>query len=103
MGYDIACTFGLWWAAIAIDAGGKKHTVRLGDGAIDSAAALADLIERGLPTKRSVLFVIDGTKVFAQVGHTFGQRGNPTAVVSTKSATLPTQYPRECASRCGNR
>src|SRR5262249_19236811 len=53
-------------AAIGIDAGGKKHTLGLREGATENVAAckalLADLIERGLPAERSLLFVLDGAK-----------------------------------------
>lgn len=66
-------------AAIGIDVGGKKHTLGLREGATENAAAckalLADLIERGLPTERSLLFVIDGAKALRKaVSDTFGQR-----------------------------
>src|SRR5262249_62427296 len=53
-------------AAIGIDACGKKPTLGLREGAPENAAAckalLADLIERGLPAERSLLFVLDGAK-----------------------------------------
>jgi putative transposase len=66
-------------AAIGIDASGKKHTLGLREGATENAAAckalLADLIERGLPTERSLLFVIDGAKALRKaVDDTFGPR-----------------------------
>lgn len=53
-------------AAIGVDLGGMKHVLGLREGATENAAAckalLADLIERGLTTERSLLFVIDGAK-----------------------------------------
>src|SRR5215472_3535571 len=66
-------------AAIGIDAGGKKHTLGLREGATENAAAckalLADLIERGLPAERSLLFVLDGAKALRKaVTDTFGPR-----------------------------
>src|SRR5262249_27718642 len=52
--------------AIGIDLSGKKHVLGLREGATENAvtckALLADLIERGLPTERTLLFVIDGAK-----------------------------------------
>jgi putative transposase len=66
-------------AAIGIDVSGKQHTLGLREGATENAAAckalLADLIERGLPTERSLLFVLDGAKALRKaVSDTFGPR-----------------------------
>jgi transposase-like protein len=66
-------------AAIGIDAGGKKHTLGLREGATENAAAckalLADLIERGRPAERSFLLVLDGAKALRNaVTDTFGPR-----------------------------
>ena len=66
-------------AAIGIDVSGQKHTLGLREGATENAAVckalLADLIERGLPTERSLLFVIDGAKALRKaVTDTFGPR-----------------------------
>jgi putative transposase len=53
-------------AAVGVDGQGDKHVLGLREGATENAAAvralLADLIERGLDTKRSLLIVIDGAK-----------------------------------------
>jgi len=53
-------------AAVGIDAGGEKHVLGLREGATENTACckalLAELIERGLPTERTLLFVIDGGK-----------------------------------------
>jgi hypothetical protein len=50
-------------AAIGIDASDKQDTLDLREGATENATAckvrLADLIERGLPAERSLLFVPD--------------------------------------------
>ena len=52
--------------AIGVDLGGKKHVLGLREGATENATAckalLADLIERGLPAERALLFVIDGAR-----------------------------------------
>lgn len=53
-------------AAVGVDSSGHKHVLGLREGATENAAAckalLADLIERGLATERTLLFVIDGAK-----------------------------------------
>jgi transposase-like protein len=53
-------------AAVGIDQSGEKYVLGLREGATENAAAckalLADLIERGLSTERTLLFVIDGAK-----------------------------------------
>src|SRR5229473_5951151 len=53
-------------AAVGVDAHGDKHVLGLREGATENAAAvralLADLVERGLDTNRSLLIVIDGAK-----------------------------------------
>jgi putative transposase len=55
--------------ALGIDSDGKKHVLGLHEGATENAAAcgalLDDLIERGVSTQRSLLFVIDGAKALA--------------------------------------
>jgi putative transposase len=66
-------------AAIGIDLNGKKHVLGLRDGATENAAAckelLADLTERGLPTERALLFIIDGAKALRKaITDTFGTR-----------------------------
>jgi transposase-like protein len=66
-------------AAVGIDINGHKHVLGLREGATENAAAckalLADLIERGLPTERSLLFVIDGAKALRKaITDTFGAR-----------------------------
>jgi putative transposase len=66
-------------AAIGIDLGGTKHVLGLREGATENAAAckelLADLIERGLPTERALLFIIDGAKALRKaITDTFGTR-----------------------------
>jgi putative transposase len=66
-------------AAVGIDAGGEKHVLGLREGATENAASckalLADLIERGLPTERTLLFVIDGAKALHRaLTDIFGER-----------------------------
>jgi putative transposase len=66
-------------AAVGIDTAGEKHVLGLREGATENAAAckalLADLIERGLPTERTLLFVIDGAKALHRaLSDIFGER-----------------------------
>ncbi len=66
-------------AAVGIDPSGNKHVLGLREGATENAAAckalLADLIERGLATNRTILLVIDGAKALRKaVTDTFGER-----------------------------
>jgi putative transposase len=66
-------------AAIGIELNGNKHVLGLREGATENATAckelLADLIERGLPTDRALLFVIDGAKALRKaITDTFGAR-----------------------------
>src|SRR5208282_6412766 len=53
-------------AAVGVDERGGKHVLGLREGATENAAAvralLADLVERGLDTNRSLLIAIDGAK-----------------------------------------
>jgi putative transposase len=66
-------------AAVGIDTGGEKHVLGLREGATENAAAckalFADLIERGLPTARTLLFVIDSAKALHKaLNDIFGER-----------------------------
>ena len=66
--------------ALGVDAEGRKHVLGLREGATETAAVagslLSDLVTRGLPTDRTLLFVIDGapglrraiTEVFGSCG-----------------------------------
>lgn len=52
-------------AALGVDRAGKKHVLGLHEGATENGAAcgalLDDLVTRGVPTDRNLLFVIDGS------------------------------------------
>ena len=66
-------------AAVGIDLNGKKHVLGVREGATENAASckalLADLIERGLSTERTQLFVIDGAKALHRaLRDIFGER-----------------------------
>ena len=66
--------------ALGIDAEGRKHVLGLREGATETAAVtsglLSDLVTRGLPTDRTLLFVIDGAAGLRRaVREVFGSRG----------------------------
>ena len=65
--------------ALGIDAGGRKHLLGLREGSTENATVskelLADLAERGFPTERHLLFVIDGAKaLYKALREVFGAR-----------------------------
>ena len=64
--------------ALGIDVTGQKRPLGLGDGSTENATVcqglLSHLQSRGLRTDRSVLVILDGSKVLrSAVNHTFGQ------------------------------
>lgn len=64
-------------AALGIDSTGRKHVLGVWLGATEntqvSKQLLADLVERGLPDDRTLLFVLDGSKALRRaVKDTFG-------------------------------
>lgn len=63
--------------ALGIGSDGQKHALGLHEGTTENATMaktlLAELVERGLPTQRPLLFVIDGAKALRKaVRDTFG-------------------------------
>jgi transposase-like protein len=56
--------------ALGMDEGGAKHILGFWEGATENAAAcnalLSNLVERGLDTSRTMLFIIDGSKALAK-------------------------------------
>ena len=66
--------------ALGIDTAGRKHMLGLREGATETAAVtsglLSDLVTRGLPTDRTLLFVIDGAPGLRRaITDVFGSRG----------------------------
>ena len=64
--------------ALGIDSQGKKHVLGLWEGATENAAVCVSLLtslrDRGLSTKHSMLFVIDGGKAIAKaIQEVFGE------------------------------
>jgi putative transposase len=65
--------------ALGICAGAEKHVLGLHQGSTENAtvvqALIDDLVERGLPTDRALLFVIDGSKALRKaIRNTFAER-----------------------------
>ena len=65
--------------ALGIDAEGRKHVLGLREGATETAAVttglLGDLVTRGLPTDRTLLFVLDGAQGLRRaITEVFGSR-----------------------------
>ncbi len=66
--------------ALGLNPQGNKPIRGLREGSTENArvatALLADLVERGLPTERAILFVIDGAKALRKaVRKVFGELG----------------------------
>ena len=66
--------------ALGIDTAGRKHVLGLREGATETAAVttglLSDLVTRGLPTDRTLLFVVDGAQGLRRaITDVFGSRG----------------------------
>jgi len=66
--------------ALGIDSTGKKHVLGLREGTTENAsvarALLSDLVSRGLPADRPLLFVVDGAKALRKaIRGVFGEAG----------------------------
>ncbi len=66
--------------ALGVDMAGRKHVLGPREGATETAAVatglLSDLVTRGLPTDRTLLFVVDGAAGLRRaIGEVFGSRG----------------------------
>jgi transposase-like protein len=66
--------------AMGIDSTGKKHVLGLREGTTENASVagrlLSDLVDRGLPADRPLLFVIDGAKALRRaIRDVFGEAG----------------------------
>ncbi len=64
-------------SAVGVDVEGRKHVLGIASGATENAAAVKQLLtglrERGLPTDRKYLFIIDGAKALrAAIEEVFG-------------------------------
>lgn len=66
--------------AVGLDSQGRKHVLGLREGSTENArvatALVADLVERGLPTERALLFVVDGAKALRKaIRDVYGELG----------------------------
>lgn len=66
--------------AVGIDEEGRKHVLGFWEGSTENSevctSLLSDLVERGLDSQKSTLFVIDGGKALRQsIRRVFGKRG----------------------------
>lgn len=66
--------------AMGVDSQGRKHVLGLREGSTENAtlvtALIAELVERGLPTDRTMLFVIDGAKALRKaIRDAYGELG----------------------------
>ena len=98
--------------ALGIDTQGRKHVLGLREGATETAAVttglLSDLVTRGLPTDRTLLFVIDALRGCAGPSPTSSVLAawcNAAKSISggTSSAICPSGCTPLSARRCGMR
>lgn len=66
--------------ALGVDCEGRKHVVGLREGSTENArvarALLSDLVDRGLSSERTTLFIIDGAKALRKaIRTTYGELG----------------------------
>ncbi len=86
--------------ALGVDADGKKHVLGAREGATENAAAcgglLDDLIERGVRTESSLLFIVDGSKALVKaIQSRFGQRAIIQRCQVHKARNVKEHLPKE--------
>jgi putative transposase len=91
-------------AAIGVDSDGGKHLLGLASGSSENAEVVKDLlnglIERGLPTGREYLFVIDGSKALrAAIEAVFGKRAHVQRCRTHKMRNVTDRLPKEVVSQ----
>ncbi len=84
--------------ALGVDAKAGKHVLGLAEGTTENAATcqalLSNLIERGLPTDRALLFVIDGGKAIRKaIRDTYGALAPVQRCVLHKGRNVTDQLP----------
>lgn len=87
-------------SAVGIDRAGSKHVLGIAMGATENAAAVKNLLtglrDRGLPTDRQYLFVIDGAKALrAGVDEVFGSQQPVQRCRNHKMRNVLDELPRE--------
>ena len=91
-------------AAIGVDSAGDKHLMGLASGSSENAEVVKDLLrgltERGLPTDREYLFVVDGSKALrSAIEAVFGERAHVQRCRTHKVRNVIERLPREVASQ----
>jgi putative transposase len=91
-------------AAIGVDSEGDKHLMGLASGSSENAQVVKDLLrgltERGLPTDREYLFVVDGSKALrSAIEAVFGERAHVQRCRTHKVRNVIERLPREVASQ----
>lgn len=87
-------------SAVGVDIEGHKHIMGIAAGATENAAAVKELLtgirERGLPTDRKYLFVIDGAKALrAAIDEVFGKNQSVQRCRNHKLENVMNELPKE--------
>jgi transposase-like protein len=87
-------------SAVGVDSEGHKHVLGIGSGATENAAAVKQLLtglrERGLPTDRKYLFIIDGAKALrAAIEEVFGADQQVQRCRNHKIENVMNELPKE--------
>ena len=87
-------------SAVGVDIEGHKHVLGIGSGATENTAAVKQLLtglrERGLPTDRKYLFIIDGAKALrAAIEEVFGADQQVQRCRNHKIENVMNELPKE--------
>jgi putative transposase len=87
-------------SAVGVDIEGHKHVLGIGSGATENAAAVKQLLtglrERGLPTDRKYLFIIDGAKALrSAIEEVFGADQQVQRCRNHKIENVMNELPKE--------
>lgn len=87
-------------SAVGVDVEGHKHVLGIASGATENAAAVKQLLtglrDRGLPTDRKYLFVIDGSKALrAAIEEVFGSEQEVQRCRNHKIENVMKELPKE--------
>ena len=87
-------------SAVGVDLEGHKHVLGIASGATENAAAVKQLLtglrDRGLPTDRKYLFIIDGSKALrTAIEEVFGQEQEVQRCRNHKLENVMNELPKE--------
>jgi transposase-like protein len=87
-------------SAVGVDLEGRKHVLGIAAGATENAAAVKQLLtglrDRGLPTDRKYLFIIDGAKALrTAIEEVFGQQQEVQRCRNHKIENVMNELPKE--------